>query len=441
MSEPVTDISSFIGLVTGEVQNANSITAPVAGDDSEFALLLSKYIGAGTSVLTNDGNRGEVIAENGADPPESVNGLQEEQAVLGKIIRPMAEEFPLRNFAGLDEEVILPVTSTGPQVPATAVLPTVTMNAELTEVISGTQLPGNSINYGLQTASATIPEFTVGGMKEQPLTRGIMMAGLTDSKEMPASQLQSIAIRPSAEGQPIEPLVIQTTGKVMTGNASQELLIEKSEISQNGVKLLIRTTAETNPSGSIKEQAVGSNSSESGSAAKNAYSHIAQGNQSSPPLVRVHVSEAPSTQTVQPKFISLSERLVDQVIQRLSLTKLNERSEIRIKLQPEVLGDLRIKVSFENGTLSAKLVTGSMAVKESLETGLTQLRHSLNSQGFDVQNLSVSLNDNRHSEHGNLAGYKQNRFSKEQDDSLEVFKNTSEVDETAEQEYAVNWLV
>lgn len=430
MNEPV-NISSYLGLVTGEA--SKNPVAPVTGN-SEFAMMLSKYIGAGTSVLSGEGNTesesadipdaqvlGERISQSGTSPPIPI------------------DEFPLRNLQGLDEEVIIPITLTGPQVPATAVLPTVqnATNDTLPQTNSGL-----NVGLGANTGNPAFPFFAVGSQINQSSS----LQALAQTEHLSVGgNVSSTIIGQSPVGPGLSSdLNSSQTGHILKGGQdvqlpiNQELLMERNnEITSSATRLTVvkEATGSLNSGNAVQEKTIEPNFANMINARPaSVYSSESGPNQ---PVVRVYGSQ--TEPAAQPKLFNLTDKLVDQVVQRLSLVKLNERSEIRINLQPETLGDLKIKVSFENGILSAKLMTASYAVKESLETGLNQLRQNLNAQGFDVQNLSVSVNDNRHSEHGHMHG-RQNRFLKEQDDNLDIF-NMSEADDVLEHEYAVNWLV
>lgn len=436
MNEPV-NISSYLGLVTGEASKNTVSIAPVTGN-SEFALMLSKYIGAGTSVLSGEGNTesesadipdaqvlGERISQSGTSPPIPI------------------DEFPLRNLQGLDEEVIIPITLTGPQVPATAVLPTV-QNA------TNDTLPQNNsgfnVDLGTNTGNPTLPFTAVGSQTNQ--SSSLQALAQTEHLSVDGNvSSTTISQSPAGPGLSSDSNSSQTgqQGQIFKGRQdaqlpqNQELLMERNhEITPNTAKLTVvkEATGSLTSGNAVQEKTIEPNFANMINARPaSVYSSESVPNQ---PVVRVYGSQ--TEPAAQPKLFNLTDKLVDQVVQRLSLVKLNERSEIRINLQPETLGDLKIKVSFENGILSAKLMTASYAVKESLETGLNQLRQNLNAQGFDVQNLSVSVNDNRHSEQGHMHG-RQNRFLKEQDGNLDIFKNMSEADDVLEHEYAVNWLV
>jgi len=70
--------------------------------------------------------------------------------------------------------------------------------------------------------------------------------------------------------------------------------------------------------------------------------------------------------------------------------KNSDTTEIRIKLAPEHLGHLDIKVISENGKISAVVMAGSKLAKEAIELQIGQLRMALVQQGIQVDKIEVS---------------------------------------------------
>lgn len=68
----------------------------------------------------------------------------------------------------------------------------------------------------------------------------------------------------------------------------------------------------------------------------------------------------------------------------------NLKTETMIKLMPEQLGQVEVKLSMQNGQLTATIVTESAMAKDVLESNLASLRASLQTQGVAVERLTVS---------------------------------------------------
>lgn len=86
--------------------------------------------------------------------------------------------------------------------------------------------------------------------------------------------------------------------------------------------------------------------------------------------------------------------IVDQVIEQAKLLLKDDKSEIKIKLKPEILGDLFLKIEVENGVVAAKAVVDNYKTKEIIESNFTQLRESLKEQGFDIKAFEVFVGSN-----------------------------------------------
>jgi hypothetical protein len=81
--------------------------------------------------------------------------------------------------------------------------------------------------------------------------------------------------------------------------------------------------------------------------------------------------------------------VVDQVVKGLALKVQGENSEVRIRLEPESLGEVVVSMRMENGKLQAQIDVSQAGVKGVLESNLGQLRQSLSTRGIEVQRLDV----------------------------------------------------
>lgn len=73
----------------------------------------------------------------------------------------------------------------------------------------------------------------------------------------------------------------------------------------------------------------------------------------------------------------------------------NELNEINIKLTPEHLGNLTIKVSLERGILSARALVENVNVKQLLQSNLGELKESLKEQGIEFNSIDVSVGEDQ----------------------------------------------
>jgi flagellar hook-length control protein FliK len=111
---------------------------------------------------------------------------------------------------------------------------------------------------------------------------------------------------------------------------------------------------------------------------------------------------------------------------------LDLNSSTIIKLAPEHLGQIEVKLTMNNGTLSAMITAETLAAKDALESNLSALRASLQNQGITVEKLTVNqqqsnfqsgmFHDGRHRQPSNQ-GQEQNQNrhqDHETEDWLEV---------------------
>lgn len=103
-------------------------------------------------------------------------------------------------------------------------------------------------------------------------------------------------------------------------------------------------------------------------------------------------------------FKSILTQVQDGV--KASLKVMQDGSEMVMKLKPESLGEVSVKVTVHKNTVTAEMTVQSQIVKEALEASLYDLKNTLKDKGFDVNDIQVSINL------GN--GYKEQSDSREQ---------------------------
>ena len=117
------------------------------------------------------------------------------------------------------------------------------------------------------------------------------------------------------------------------------------------------------------------------------------------------------------------------LVNKLEIVKLQGVSEARISLYPEHLGQVDVKITMQNGLLTAQFVTEHAFAKESLEQQMSQLRSALQSQGLQVSKLEVTQNaalsshmyhDERQSGHGTGQQQAEKRRQLAEDDLLTI---------------------
>jgi len=87
--------------------------------------------------------------------------------------------------------------------------------------------------------------------------------------------------------------------------------------------------------------------------------------------------------------------IVNQIVKKAEIVVNGSQQEIRMQLEPENLGKLTLKVAVERGLVTAKFVAESHEVKQIIESSFNELRDMLNEKGLAIQNLSVSVGQNK----------------------------------------------
>lgn len=89
-----------------------------------------------------------------------------------------------------------------------------------------------------------------------------------------------------------------------------------------------------------------------------------------------------------------SKQFINEIAQKVGTFILKGKNEMCIRLIPEHLGKLSIKIGLNEGTLTGKIYAENYSVKEAIEANLDQLRDSLEEQGLNISSLEVHINDN-----------------------------------------------
>jgi flagellar hook-length control protein FliK len=101
------------------------------------------------------------------------------------------------------------------------------------------------------------------------------------------------------------------------------------------------------------------------------------------------------------------------IVQKFDLTTLNGVSEAKLMLFPEHLGQVDVKITMQNGLLTAIFQTDTAMAKDMLDNQMAQLRLALQSQGLNVDKLEVSQGQSA----SQLAGQHQGQSGQQQHSS------------------------
>ena len=107
-------------------------------------------------------------------------------------------------------------------------------------------------------------------------------------------------------------------------------------------------------------------------------------------------------------------RIINQIINKVSLRSNGSQSEIKIRLDPPSLGTIRMNVTTAGDSVRTVVIAESHAVKQIIENNLAQLKDSMQSQGLKVDSFTVLVGGNEgqagqqntsHEGRANFAGF------------------------------------
>lgn len=140
---------------------------------------------------------------------------------------------------------------------------------------------------------------------------------------------------------------------------------------------------------------------------------------------------APTTFVLAEDF---AETMNEMIVQRFDVRTLNGISEARLMLFPEHMGQVDVKISMQNGVLTAVFQTDTAVAKDMLDNQMAQLRASLQAQGLNVEKLEVTHSPNasglthQHAGQGHQGGQSSGNRQGFRNDDKNVTDNAFETD-------------
>jgi flagellar hook-length control protein FliK len=93
-------------------------------------------------------------------------------------------------------------------------------------------------------------------------------------------------------------------------------------------------------------------------------------------------------------------RIIDQVIEQISIRSSQQQSSVTIKLHPEELGHLKLELVSYNETIKAHIHVQNQQIQDIVEKNLTRLREGFEQQGLVLDEIQVSVDSESRSEPG-----------------------------------------
>ena len=136
-----------------------------------------------------------------------------------------------------------------------------------------------------------------------------------------------------------------------------------------------------------------------GEAVHNLQESSSQTTQANPAVsFQTTLQEAAEAQPAAPAAPQKDYEVAKQIVEQARLLRMPEQTEMVIRLKPEHLGELTLKVSVAaSGAVNAAFHTDNASVRAIIETSMIQLKHELQAHGLKVDNVGVYAGLGEHS--------------------------------------------
>lgn len=133
----------------------------------------------------------------------------------------------------------------------------------------------------------------------------------------------------------------------------------------------------------------------------------------------------PETEQVSVESRPSAGNIFEQIVEQLSFDTRQDVQEVTIHLKPDYLGDVRIKLTSESGSINADFMIGNDIVREIITQSIPQLRTQLESLGMSLGHVNVNVGDHQQEKRrDNFARQQLNQqFSKSGTNFLPVIGN------------------
>lgn len=89
--------------------------------------------------------------------------------------------------------------------------------------------------------------------------------------------------------------------------------------------------------------------------------------------------------------------IIGQIKDKIVFTNIDNSNIAKIKLKPEALGEVTIKLSIQEGVVTGKISVENYEIKNMIDNNINQLKESLESKGINVEAFSVSVGEDSQS--------------------------------------------
>jgi flagellar hook-length control protein FliK len=226
------------------------------------------------------------------------------------------------------------------------------------------------------------------------------------SDVMPAErQAQAVVLPPVRQDDVAGATDAGSTGRDGGDGASSAVAVQSDAATRAG------TTSASNATASSSSSATGAVAGESTTAVQTAVpsgqQSVAQPTSVAAPVAPAATSEAsapaPAAGEVSPE-VDLHDQVVPVIVRQARLVSAGSSHELTVRLDPDHLGPLHVRISLVEGALSVGLTAANADAQRALETALPQLRGALADSGLRLDRLDVALRDGGNGSNGSDAG-------------------------------------
>lgn len=117
------------------------------------------------------------------------------------------------------------------------------------------------------------------------------------------------------------------------------------------------------------------------------------------------------------------------VVEKFKTIRLPGFTEVRVKLRPQELGEVTVKVVLEKGQINGNIITEKKEVANMLISQIDNLKAELKNNNVNLNNISVSVSsDDNYNSFNNPNFFKDEKGNKKYDDSKKEFKENLKED-------------
>ncbi|MBI2252350.1 MAG: flagellar hook-length control protein FliK, partial [Armatimonadetes bacterium] len=103
-----------------------------------------------------------------------------------------------------------------------------------------------------------------------------------------------------------------------------------------------------------------------------------------------NLETAPFNKVKLPESVK-KEEVLEQMLEKITLSNLEGKNEINIKLNPEYLGGVKLKIQTQGKQVKAEFETTSRLTKKIIQENLEELRQGLKEQGLILEDLEIKI--------------------------------------------------